>query len=241
MKKLLFLIFCVCALQQSNGQILISLILGDKLNSGKIEFGLDGGYSLSNMQNLADADAKGGFNLGFYFDIKTKHPQWMVNTGVVVKGPMGVKGLPVYSLEDAGLDSSFTGGSVTTKLSYFYVPVAMKYTFKNRLFLKGGIQLGLINSSKDEFINSIEDKNDLVYQTSRKGDFTTLDAGFIGGIGYRLQTGYGMNLGITYYYGLVDVEINDDLENVYNRVWYFNVGIPVGIAKAEKKALKEQQ
>jgi hypothetical protein len=26
----------------ANGQVLISLLLGDKLNSGKIEFGLDG-------------------------------------------------------------------------------------------------------------------------------------------------------------------------------------------------------
>ena len=51
-----------------------------------------------------------GFNLGFYFDIRSKkNPAWMINTGVIVKSPMGAHGIPVYSLNDENLDNTFAG------------------------------------------------------------------------------------------------------------------------------------
>jgi Outer membrane protein beta-barrel domain len=222
-------------------QVLISLVFGDKLNSGKIEFGLDGGLSLSNLKGPDGGKNVSGLNLGFYFDIKTKNPAWMVSTGVVVKGPMGAKGLPVYSLNDDALDSAFKGGSVTTKLGYFYVPITMKYTFKNRIFLKGGIQLGLINGASDNFVNSIAEDDDLNYTLKRNNDFALLDAGLAGGIGYRLMKGHGMNLNINYYYGLIDVESDDDGPDVFNRAVYFNVGIPIGKGKAEKREAEKKK
>ena len=36
-------------------QVLISILLGDKLNSGKIEFGLEGGANWSTIKNLDGA------------------------------------------------------------------------------------------------------------------------------------------------------------------------------------------
>jgi len=240
MKKILLVFAFFITASISHAQVLISLIFGDKLNSGKIEFGLDGGLSLSNLQGAPGGDIRSGFNLGFYFDIKTKNPAWMVSTGVVVKGPMGAKGLPVYSLNDPALDEAFKEGTVTTQLGYFYVPVTMKYTFKNRIYLKGGIQMGLINKSKDQFLNEVVDEDDLTYTLSRKGDFHPLDGGLAAGVGYRLMKGYGMNIGINYYHGLVDAVVDDNSPNQYNRAWYFNVGIPIGKGKAEKKQKQKQ-
>lgn len=235
MKKLIA--FCVLFLTCSVGypQVLISLILGDRLNTGKIEFGLDGGLSLSTLKGPNDAQGRKSFNLGFYFDIKTKNPQWLINTGVVVKGPMGANGLPVYPLNDPALDEAFKGGSVQTKLNYFYVPMCMKYVMKNRIFFRGGIQPGLFYGANDEFVNSVTEEDDLSYKLNRKKDYSILDLGLVTGIGYRLMKGYGMNFGINYYHGLIDVEVDDDVANMYNRVWYFNVGIPIGKGKAMKK------
>ena len=219
-------------------QVIISLLLGDKLNTGKIEFGLDGGLTLSDLGGLDAAESLRGFNLGFYFDIKTKHPAWIVNTGVIVKSPMGAKGLPVYSLNDPALDTAFKKGSVTTKLRYFNVPVMMKYQFKNNIYVKGGIQLGLRYKAFDEFKNSVAEDDDLTYKLKRKDDYHPLDAGLAFGLGYRLMGGNGMNLGLQYYYGMVDVEIDDNSPNQFNRVFYFNLGIPIGKGKAQKKKEK---
>jgi hypothetical protein len=191
------------------------------------------------LKGLEGANNRTGFNLGFYLDIKTKNPSWMISTGVMVKGPMGAQGLPVYGLGNNYLDSAFKGGSVTTNLGYFYVPVTMKYSFKNHLFVRGGIQLGLINAASDEFVNSITDDDDLKHTINRKKDFAALDAGLTAGIGYRLLKGNGMNITLNYYYGLVDVESDDNGPDVFNRALYFNVGIPIGKGKAAEKAEKK--
>jgi hypothetical protein len=240
MKKILLAILLLFVFQHGFSQVLISLIFGDKLNSDKIEFGLDGGLSLTTLKGPEGAKNRSGLNLGFYLDIKTKNPAWMVSTGVMVKGPMGAQGLPVYGLENTNLDSVFKGGSVTTNLGYFYVPVTMKYSFKNHLFIKGGIQLGLINAASDDFVNSITDNDDLTHTINRKKDFAALDAGLAAGVGYRLMKGNGMNINISYYYGLVDVESSDNGADVFNRALYFNVGIPIGKGKAAKKAAEKK-
>lgn len=72
------------------GQVLISLLLGDKLNSGKVEFGLDGGANFSSLAGVPDSDTATGFHLGFYFDIKTSKA---FHTGVIVKSPLGAQSL----------------------------------------------------------------------------------------------------------------------------------------------------
>ena len=43
--------FVTCITPLASGQVLISLLLGDKLNTGKIEFGLEGGFNWSNFHN----------------------------------------------------------------------------------------------------------------------------------------------------------------------------------------------
>ena len=231
------LLFCFAA----NSQVLISILLGDKLNSGKVEFGLDGGLDWSNIHGLPGANSLTGFNLGFYFDIKLKNPAWMVNTGVIVKSPLGADDLPVYSLNDPHLDSVFAGGSVTRKLRYFNVPVMMKYKFKNNLYVKGGIQLGLRAKAFDEFTNTIQDDEDLKYKLKIKDQFHPLDAGLAIGAGYRLIKGNGMNIGLQYYFGLVDIKVDDSSPDQFNRVLYLTAGIPIGKNSKKKKADKAGQ
>jgi hypothetical protein len=221
----------------SDAQVLISILLGDKLNTGKIEFGLEGGANFSTIKNLTGANTLTGFNLGFYFDFKLKHPQWMFNTGVIVKSPMGAEGLPLYSLNNDHLDSVFKGGSVTRKIRYFNVPLMMKYTFKNNLFVKGGVQLGLRYKAFDEFINTVKDEEDLHYKIKTKDQFHPIDAGLAIGIGYRLMKGSGMNLGFQYYHGLADIEVADVNAKQFNRVMYVTAGIPIG--KKPKKPKSE--
>ena len=212
----------------SNSQVLISILFGDKLNSGKVEFGLQGGLNWSTIKNLEGAKSLTGFNLGFYFDIKLKNPSWMINTGVIVKSPMGANELPLYSLNDSYLDSSFTGGTVKRKLRYFNVPVMLKYKFRNNLFVKGGVQLGLLSKAFDEFKNSVNEKDDLEHKVKIKDDFHPLDAGLALGVGYRFFKGNGMNLDLQYYYGLIDIVIDDTGPGQFNRVLYLTLGIPIG-------------
>lgn len=234
MKKYILLLALTVYGSQAKAQILISLLFGDKLNSDKIEFGLEGGLDISNIQNLKNANSLTGFNLGFYFDFKMKNPHWMFNTGVVVKSPMGAGDLPVYSLNNIDLDNSFAGGSVKRRLRYFNVPFLLKYKFDNNLFLKAGVEAGLLNKAFDEFNNTITDKNDLTHKINIKNQLHAIDAGLSFGMGYRMMKGKGMNIGVQYYLGLTDITKDNSGPAQQNRVFYINAGIPIGKQKKQE-------
>jgi hypothetical protein len=241
MKRSILIIVLLLWVSSAKAQVLISLLLGDKLNSGKVEFGLDGGINFPTINGLNNAKSLRPFNLGFYFDIKTNDPSWMINTGVIVKSTLGAGELPVYATGDAALDSAFKGGHIERRINYFNVPVLVKYRFENNIYVKAGIQLGLRYNAHDNFINSKIDKEDLTYTLKIKDQFHPLDAGLAFGLGYRLMKGSGMNIGVQYYLGLVDIVIDDASPKQYNRALYLTAGIPIGANKAKKKAEKKSE
>jgi hypothetical protein len=225
----------VLAGYSSRAQVIISLLLGDKLNTGKIEFGLDGGVNYPSIRGLEGGEAKSTFNIGFYFDIKLKDSAWMVHTGVLVKSTMGESNLPTYSLGDAGLDNSFAEGRVKKKINYFNVPIMMKYKFNNRIFAEAGIMPSLRAKAYDIFTAS-DSNGDLEYTLDIGDKYHRLDFGLIAGVGYRLMRGNGMNLGVRYYLGLVDITIDDTTPDQYNSSLYLSIGIPIGAGKAKERA-----
>jgi hypothetical protein len=211
----------------------MSLILGDKLNSDKLEFGLEGGVNFTTIGGL-EGDMKPNFNLGFYFDFKLKNPALSIYTGVIVKSSMGINGLPVYSLDDPDLDNAFSEGHVERKINYFNVPVEVRYTFKNRIYLNGGIQLGLRSKAKDTFFASVLSSDDLEFTKNISDDYYRIDGGLAGGLGYKFTEQKGMRLNIHYYYGLIDITADDSTDQ-YNRSLYLTLCIPVGAGKAASK------
>ena len=121
MKKLILLFFFILTLSAAQGQILISLLFGDKLNSDKIEFGLDGGLNITKLSGFQSAKPLAAFNLGFYFDIKIKN-QWFLTTGVQVKSNVGLDGLKQADV--AILDPTFTysdSGTFRQEVTYFHI------------------------------------------------------------------------------------------------------------------------
>lgn len=240
MKKIFLVVALLFCIQSSRSQVLISLLFGDKLNSPKIEFGLEGGVNFSSISNLEGADSRANFNLGFYFDYKLKNPSWLVSTGVIVKSTMGANGLALYPLNDANLNAAFVGGHIDRKIKYFNVPIAIKYKINQNIYVKGGVQLGLLSKANDVFKNDY-DGEDLTYKNNIRDQLHVIDAGLALGTGYRLLKGNGMNLGVNYYYGLVSINKGDASPKQYNRSFYITAGIPIGKGKAAKKAAEKEE
>ena len=238
MKKVLLVATLLFCIQSVNSQVLMSLIFGDMLNSPKVEFGLDGGVNFSTISNLEGAKYRTDFNLGFYFDFLLKNPSWALNTGVIVKSTMGANSLDVYSLNDPVLDDAFSGGHIDRKINYFNVPIMIKYKFDNNIYVKGGTQLGLLGKAFDQFKNDYGGEN-LEYKNNIRDKIHVVDAGLALGLGYRLTGGNGMNIGVNYYHGLVTLMKGDVSPKQYNRSFYITAGIPIGKAKAAKKAAEK--
>jgi hypothetical protein len=212
--------------QSSNAQVLISLLFGDALNSEKIEFGLAGGLNRSYLNDLPEAKGLNNFNLGFYFHINLKNSSYL-STGVMVKSTVGAKGMPTYQIGDEDFDSLYVDGSLTKKINCFYVPIMYQQRFNNRWYIEGGIVPGLRTKAKDIFNTEVLD-GDLEYVLDVKDQYTRLDFGLMGGIGYKLKKQIESTaVGVSYYYGLVNVSKLPDT-TMKNSSIYFYVKIPIG-------------
>lgn len=215
----------------TNAQILISALFGDKLNSPNIEFGLEGGYNRSYFLNVAESDALNNFNLGFYFHILLKNNSF-ISTGLRVKSNVGASGMSTYPIGDDAFDEIFLDGELTTKISYIYLPVMFQQRIYKIILLEGGFQAGLRTKASDNFALSAYD-GELNYKLDVKDDYARLDAGLIGGMGFKLKNQpKSMSIGIHYYYGLVNIS---KLANtsIQNSSVYLSVKIPIGIGGSE--------
>ena len=234
-RALLLLIAFLMVSTISKSQILISLVFGDKLNSDKIEYGMDGGFNWSNISDLVNSGLNMGLHLGFYFDIKIKEILFL-HTGLILKSPMGAKRLESYTIGDPHLDSVLATATVIRDLRYFNVPILLKYRFLDQFYVEAGPQLGLLTKAYDNFSVDITDKSDVAFKNNVTDQYKRIDAGITVGLGYRLYKGHGVNLGVRYYYGMVDILKDNSESKQLNSSIYICAGIPIGVGKEEKKA-----
>ena len=217
----------------SQSQVLIALLFGDKLNSGKMEFGLMVGPTLTQISDVG-GKLKPGLALGLYFNIKLNdriylHPE------ALPKLSYGSKDVPVYGLNDERLDSLFATGSVIRTLKAIALPLLVRYRISGLFFVEGGPQIDLLTNATDEFKNKIDD-NKLSYEVSIKDQRTRFDMGFVLGLAYKISPGVkGMTFGVRYYGGITDV-MKSKSGSQLNSGWFLNVYIPIGAGKAQKKA-----
>jgi hypothetical protein len=224
--KLMILSFFLLFSTSTRAQALISRLFGDMLNTDEVEFGLTGGYNPSYMYDISDSEGLNNWNLGFYFHILLKNNSYL-STGVLVKSNVGATGMPAYSMGDPDFDALYQDGTLTKKVSYFYVPILFHQRFNNQWYLEGGFQLGLGNKANDIFEVEALD-GDLSYKRSIKDEFKHLDAGLAGGIGYKFKKEIKcLAAGIIYYYGLMNVSELPDTK-IRNSSIYFYVKVPIG-------------
>ena len=213
---------------RTNGQILITLLLGDALNSEKVEFGLLGGFNRSYINDITDSEGLNNFNLGFYFHINLLENSYL-STGVLVKSNVGARGMQTYPIGDPEFDDVYSAAEMIKKIHYFYVPVLWQQRFNNRWYLEGGFQLGLRNKANDIFRLENTYGGELNYKRNVKDEYKHLDGGLLGGVGYkfRKQT-KSMSVGVNYYYGLSNVSLLEDVK-IRNSSIYIYIKVPIGI------------
>jgi hypothetical protein len=241
MKKLLVVFSLLFLSFNANSQVLITLLLGDKLNSDGLEFGLEGGLNWTQISNMESSNMARKWNLGFYFDFRLKN-QWFLYTGVLVKSNMGLDKLTDYDLNTIGAkiyyhnDGTRIEGDYSQKMNYFLVPALIKYKFKNHMYLELGPQFGLMYKSWVEFEADV-DGSDAIFKEYNREKINKLDAGIMIGLGYTTLRGKGWTLGVKYYYGFVDVY--KDHSGTKNSSFFVKLNIPIGRQKAKMEVVNE--
>ncbi len=242
MKKYFLLIVLLIAGATAQSQILISLLLGDKLNSPNLEFGLEGGINWASISGLESNNLARKWNLGFYFDFKIKN-QWWFYTGVLVKSNFGVNNLTDNDLSTIGatnynkIDTIPLIGDYSEKISSFMVPALIKYRFKNNIYFELGPQFSLMYKSWVEFKSDI-DGRDVIVKEYNRNKINKIDVGVVAGVGYKLFKGTGWTIGAKYYYGFVNVF--KGIPGTKNSSIYLKLNIPIGAGEGAKKKAAER-
>ncbi len=213
-------------------QILISILFGDKLNSEKVEFGLNGGLNQSYLKGAPEAQPLNSFNLGFYFHFLLKNSSY-ISTGLQVKSNMGASGMPPYLMGNAAFDTLFKDGTVTTKINYFYLPVMYQHRFYKYVIVEAGFMAGLRTKVTETFLYE-GFEGEVSFKQDIRNDYTHLDAGLFGGIGFKTSKHpKSMSIGVNFYQGLVDVYKSPDYKYINSSV-YLYAKVPIGVVSKDE-------
>ena len=227
-KKLLIFGFLLVGFG-AQSQVLISLLLGDKLNSDGLEFGLEGGYNWSVINGLDAKKSLSVLNLGFYFDIRIKN-QWSLYTGVLVRAKQGVDHLSDNDLTFLEAHNYPEPGTYSQVINYFLVPALLKYKWKSNIYAEGGMQFGLTHGAWVEYNSNIEGR-DARIKEENQDRLNRIDAGAMAGFGYQWKKVKNMTFGVKYYYGFVNVY--KGVSGTTNNSLFLKINIPIG-AKEDK-------
>jgi hypothetical protein len=213
----------------ANSQVMIALLFGDKLNSGKLEFGLAVSPSLTNITNI-DGEARPGLTLGLYFNFKISEKFYIYAEGIA-KGALGTKNLLPYSTGNDTLDQIFADGKVEREINSFGMPLMARYRIRKNLFVDGGVQANWMTKCIDKFDADV-DGNDIDYTIKVNDQISTLDFGLTAGVHYKFKDDRkSMGVGVRYYQGLTDIMKYAE-GNQSNTAWNFMLTIPVGAGKS---------
>jgi hypothetical protein len=236
MKKLTTVVLGVLMIHSAYSQIIIAILFGDKLNTGKLEFGIVVAPTFTTISNL-DCKYRNGFNLGIYFNI---HPdeRFFIHVEGVAKGAFGAKGIIPYTTGSDTLDNLFAGGSVERKIKAFSLPLLCRYAISPKFFAEAGIQADMMLGAKDIF-NSEINGSDLDYTVKINDNVALLDFGLTGGLFYKFRKDKrSMGMGIRYFQGLTDI-ITTTSGTQMNVAWQLIVTIPIGAGKVPPNGTKK--
>jgi hypothetical protein len=237
MKKIFTLLLLACLCKQTSAQVIIALLFGKKLNTGKLGFGLVLSPSLTNV-NGTEGDYRAALSLGLYFNIEV-NKNLFLHLEAIPKGAFGAKDLPVYSTGNDSLDNLFRSGSIERKIQTLSLPLLVHYRIKNSLFLVGGPQVDLITKVKDNFEAKVNE-NPLNYLVKVTDQFTRFDLAVNVGLMYQFKKDQGMGIGLRYYYGMTDILKTEEGTQV-SSAFMLNITIPIGAGKANEAKAKPSE
>ncbi len=234
-KRILLSIILLLVVRIASSQILIALVFGEKLNNERLEFGLNVGLNYSIVSNVGESHYMPGLNLGMTFVYKI-NDKFHLNPALYFSYPLGAKGMTVYETPDSSLNDVLKEASVKRELSYFSLPITLRYRIFGKTFIEFGPQISLRTKAQDIFEVTMFNDDEVVYTRNVMDDYKRFDFGLTCGVTQKLRENSGVSLTLRYYYGLLDVSKNNEHPDQYNSSFYFSAAIPIG---GNKKSTEE--
>ena len=230
-KFCLILGICMAAATVSQGQVIMSLIFGDKLNNEDNLFGIHLDYSWNNMSLSGAQDPLKSFNLGLFYTHKFDE-NWHLNLDLMAKYQRGAAGIAAYDLGDANLNNFYADSDVSRKINYFSIPATMRYAFQGTYFVELGPQISFRLKATDVFEADLS-QGDLELDEDIRDQVQRFDFGFVSGIGMYIGKDKINALGLRYQGGLSDAMKNLAGKQNHSQLAIY-ANLPIGRGKMDK-------
>ena len=233
MKKIVFVLFIsFMANSFLQGQVLLTIIFGDKLNSPTTEFGLNAGVSLSSLTGFDNSTHSNNLAMGMFFTWKF-HERYQFQPELYFSFKGGAENMPPFFIDDPGVELPIDQMDISRKTNYLSLPLLFKVKMVNQFRFIIGPQFSLMSSNTDYMRYKVDKKKDLVARQKDRSEVGAMDIGISTGIGYKLGKGEGVSIEAKYYLGLLDTSARPDI-NSKNRMIILQAGIPIrGFSKHE--------
>ncbi len=193
--------------------------LAGAAQSQETHFGIKAGVSLSNATGDGTSDLKnlvganGGIMGDFGFsDLLSFHPELLFSQ----------KGAKVESTDPYG-----SGGKLTaqTRLNYIDLPLLLRIK-TGGIFFEAGPQVGFLTARVSERTVTYPGVPGSTSTNSSTKGVRSVDLGYLVGVGYQLPQ--GLELGVRYNGGFLDLNDPSGSSKNYNSVFQFQVGYLFG-------------
>jgi len=226
--KILILIASITISKQVYSQALWIFILGDKVSTEKFQMGMNLSAASTWINQIDNSTNRITWAFGGFAEWKlNKH--WSFQPEMIMKSPGGAHHLSGYELSPPLKEEDFKNIKTSIKLTYFSIPIYIK--FKTKYIGFGlGPQFGLLYRATTVFEGEEiltgkhhEIKENIITHTNN------FDYGLSTMFEYYLVPKKGlmsMRIGIKYYYGFGDISTNNNTNK--NSTLLLTFAIPVG-------------
>lgn len=227
-------LLCMTGTQRAHAQVLIALLLGDKVSNERFQLGLNVSFVGTGLWGVSD-DLLPSWSLSLYGEIAiTEHFRLQPQLGM--KHPAGGRHMrppiPGYEIEpigDAVYDDVALRGRLAREMRYIALPVFAKWVL-NPVALGLAPQLSILHHAKDRVQEKVNGTKVAIEDGSLEGRLQRVDFGFVGSLEYAFAPQHGMRtfrVRLQGYLGLVDTVKDNPDKAVRN--WNFSLGVDIPI------------
>jgi hypothetical protein len=199
-----------------HGQVLMGFLAGNLLSSKDFNIGFEIGINFSKLDEMKGAERMNQAVFGLFADWRFSE-HFHLGGSLLPVSARGAKGLDPVLTGDPAFDSQTANGTMERKLSYFDIPILLRWAPKRETGFRIGVgpQIGFRTGATDRY--EAKTAGGLKFTAERDIKSTTpgVDAGISFDVEYRLKL---LSIGARYTYGLVDTDTSPGGGTVYNRV-----------------------
>ncbi len=212
----------------AHAQPLIMLVFGDKIATPTFVGGINGGIGLTTLGMYPDATMRTSWLFGTYLNWQLGE-HWHFAPEITFKSPAGASGITGLFSHQPSIDTLVVDKEEWTALSYFTIPLLLRYT--NGMFgMFAGPQVGYLTEATDNLSGKGPTGESITVETSAFGRISRWDVGVHVGVEMLTAPSLGihsMRIALRYYRGFLDAVTNVPGTQI-NTGFYATLGIPIG-------------